>query len=254
MPTPINNSANATTGVVDEPVRGSVPAATVTDEGVVVGDVLPSEPTAAVVDVVDPSPTTVLDVVVPCGVVVVVVGCVVVVVGCVVVVVGCVVVVVACVVVVVGSVVDVVVVGCVVVVVDVVVVGCVVDVVVDPPGNVVDVVVADVVGVVVELLVVVGSVVGVVLVDVVDEPPTASGRMIWKNACRVVSPGVPPDTRTWQLRQSGFPLFGDGSFGDRQLNVPEGPRPLNTFSATLGSEASNVATPCAFAFTGAPEV
>jgi hypothetical protein len=56
------------------------------------------------------------------------------------------------------------------------------------------------------------------------------------------------------LRQSGFPLFGDGSFGDRQLNVPEGPRPLNTFNATLGSVPSNVAIPLAFAFTGAPDV
>jgi hypothetical protein len=50
-------------------------------------------------------------------------------------------------------------------------------------------------------------------------------------------------------------LFGDGSSGDKQLKDcgADGPGPLNTFNATLGSDAGNVAIPCAFALTGAPD-
>jgi hypothetical protein len=45
-------------------------------------------------------------------------------------------------------------------------------------------------------------------------------------------------------------LFGDGSFGDRQLNKNCGLGPLNTFKRAVGSDASKVAIPLASALTG----
>jgi hypothetical protein len=115
--------------------------------------------------------------------------------------------------VVVDDVVVVVVVGAVVVVV---VVGAVVVVVV---GAVVVLVVDVVVVVVVVVLVVDVVVVVVVEVDVdelVVETCGASGSWSVKNACSVVSPIVPPDTRTWQFLHTGSVVIGAGSFGDRQ--------------------------------------
>jgi hypothetical protein len=45
-------------------------------------------------------------------------------------------------------------------------------------------------------------------------------------------------------------LFGDGSFGDKQLKRNCGLGPLNTFKRAVGSDASNVAIPLASALTG----
>src|SRR5262249_19770117 len=95
-----------------------------------------------------------------------------------------------------------------------------------PQGtNVVGVVVADadVVVVTVAIVLVVTPVLVVVLVvDVVDvvEPPPAPGSTRPRNAWSVVTPALLVDARSWQLRKSGRPLFGDGSFADRQLNRP----------------------------------
>jgi hypothetical protein len=46
-------------------------------------------------------------------------------------------------------------------------------------------------------------------------------------------------------------LFGDGSFGDKQLNCPDGLSFLNGWNEWLKSDASNVAVPLASAMTGA---
>jgi hypothetical protein len=170
-------------------------------------------------------------VVVGLGRVVVVCGTVVVVVGAVVVVIGAVVVVVAAVVVVVGAVV--VVVGAVVVVVAAVVV-----------------VVAAVVVVVGAVVVVVAAVVVVVGAVVVVVAPVASGSVISKNAWSAVTNELFDDTRMRQLRKSGNPLPGDGSFGERQLNSDCGLSPLN---GVISCWPVNVAVPSIATIVGAGE-
>ncbi len=136
------------------------------------------------------------------------------------------------------------------IVVDVVVVGRVVDVVdVDVVvGRVVEVVdVEVVVGFVVEVVdveldVVVGRVVDVV--DVLVEVAAGTlGSTIARNAWSLVEVVRLDATRTWQFVKSANPLFGDGSFGAKQLNSPCGLGPLNGWNERFGSFAGNVAFP-----------
>jgi hypothetical protein len=133
-------------------------------------------------------------------------------------------------------------------------------------GVVVVVVVDDVVVVVVVDVVEVEDVVEVVVevVDVVVVLAKASGKMIVKNACAVVSPAVPDETRTWQLVKSCRPLvgFNGGSSGPRQLNFDCGLSPRSTFARRrcVESDASNVTVPLAkppvasVTLTGVPPV
>jgi hypothetical protein len=92
----------------------------------------------------------------------------------------------------------------------------------------------------------------------------SSGRMIVKNACAVVSPAVPDETRTWQFLKSCSPLLGfnGGSSGPRQLNFDCGLSPRSTFARKrcVESDASNVTVPLArppvasVTLTGVPPV
>jgi hypothetical protein len=134
---------------------------------------------------------------------------------------------------------DVVVVGAVVVVevdVDVVVVGATVVVVVDV-DVLVDVEVVDVEELELVVVVIVRS----------------SGKMMCRYASLVFWVVRLNATRTWQIRQSGSPLFGDGSFGDKQLNLspPPGFGPLNGNNRWLSSVDKNDALPFASVLSGA---
>ena len=112
------------------------------------------------------------------------------------------------------------VVGVVVLVDDDVVVVLVVEVVTGAVAVVVVVVLVELVEVLDEELVVVD----VVLVVVV--PAAASGSRMSRNAWSAVIPALFVDARILQFRKSVSPLFGDGSFGDKQLKRPCGLTPL----------------------------